>query len=135
MCWFIHGAVFGNINAGALKTINAAHECQILQGTKRDVKNAVLYDESEYCITNHCCDCDTDIGNHNPKAAQVIDLADLIAEVGKLQGAEYIYICRTWVNELYENEKAVDISEINLKKFFADFESNTMYVISCRSGY
>ncbi len=24
MCWFIHGAVFGNINADALKTINAA---------------------------------------------------------------------------------------------------------------
>ena len=134
MCWFIRGAVQGNIDAEALNKINKEHDCHILQGTKHDVKMAVMSDELSFRVTDWCCDCDSDIGEHNQNSSQVIDLSELIAEVGELDGAQNIYICKTWIGQRNKRETALNIAEEDLKQIFADFEPNTLYCFSCKSS-
>ena len=133
MCWFIRGALQGNVDADALSAINRRHNCSILQGTKHTVKMAILSDSSDCRITDGCCDCDSDIGKHDPNAPMVRDLAALIEDVSILQGAEAVFLCKAWVQRRNKHEQTLKLSDVDLERFLADLEPSTLYTIYCKS--
>lgn len=136
MCWFLRGALQGKVETDALNAINVKHNCHIWQGTKHDVKMAVLSEMADspdgYRITDGCCDCESDIGKHNPHAEEVLDLASLISEAGALPGAQTVYLCKTWIGRRNKQERTFKLSEMDLNRFLADLEPNTLYSIACR---
>ncbi|MBQ6430944.1 MAG: hypothetical protein IJJ99_03600 [Oscillospiraceae bacterium] len=133
MCWILHGALKGGVDPAALEAINKKHVCHLSAGTKHDVKTAVLSCNGAFRLTDGCCDCESDVGRHDPDAAQVRDLAALIAEAGALPGAESVSLCKAWDTQRNKRECVLKLSELDLRQLFADFEPGTLYTISCQT--
>ena len=99
MCWFLYGAANGDIDEKELDKINSAHRCRLTQGTKHELKTAVLSDNCDYRITAgfRVCDCESEIGTHHTDAVEVIDFAALLNEICALPCAKTVSFCKTWV--------------------------------------
>ena len=80
MCWYIYGALQGDVEAEALNAVNNRHNCRMVQGTRHALKMALLSGAWDYRVTDGYCDCESDIGAHDPNAAEVADMAGLIQE-------------------------------------------------------
>ena len=134
MCWFIYGAVQGNIDDEDLNNINSRHVCRLAKGTRHDVKMAAQSEVivEKYHVTRKGCDCDSPIGEHNMNDDQVQDLAHLLCEVGELPGSDTISIYKTWIGTRNKREIKLKLSNTDLVKLAADFESSTLYTLSCR---
>ena len=133
MCWYIYGALQGDVNAEALGAVNSRHDCRMAQGTRHTLKMAILDENWDYRVTEGCCDCGSDIGRHDPDTAQVSDMAALIGEACALEGADTLSFCITWRNERCKREKALKRSEVDLRQLFADLEPRTLYTLSCKT--
>ena len=134
MCWFIYGAVQGDVDDDSLNNINSRHECTLARGTRHDVKMAALSEfvDERYHVTGNGCDCDSPIGAHNANDAMVQDLAHLLREVGELPGSETIHICKTWIGTRNKHEIKLKLSDTDLVKLAADFEPATLYTLTSR---
>ena len=133
MCWYLYGALQGKVDAEALDAVNGRHDGRIVPGTKHDLKMALLSDDGDYRITDGHCDCESDIGRHDAEAAQVVDLAELIAEVSALPGAKTVSFCKTWAQQRNRRESSLKRSETDLKQLLADLEPNTLYTLFCNT--
>lgn len=132
MCWYIYGALQGNVETEALNAVNNRHTCHMVKGTRHALKMALLSGAWDYRITDGHCDCESDIGAHDPNAAEVADMAGLIQECCALDGAKTLSFCRTWVNERNKHEKSFKVSEVDLRQLLADLEPSTLYTLSCK---
>ena len=129
MCWFLHGALRGDVDENALDAINQKHLCHIVRGTRHDVKNAVVNDTWNCRVTESCCDCGSPIGGGDPADELVADLASLISEAAALPGAETLSICMAWVGKRCRHEQTVSLSELELRQWLADFPYGTLYTL------
>ena len=131
MCWFVYGAVQGDMDEAAMGSVSERHECRLVCGTRHDVKMAALYVDGAFRVTRNVCDCDSAIGAHDPTADEVRDLAGLMREVGGLPGAKTISCCKTWAGERNKRERRLKLAEVELERFLADLEPGTLYTLSC----
>ena len=132
MCWFLYGAVNGQVDENALAAVNARHECHIIKGTRHDLKMAILSDGWDYRLTSSYCDCSSDVGKHDPSAPLVKDLAALFVDVCALSGADTISLSHTWINTRNKHEKALKLSDVDWPQLLADLEPSTLYTVDCR---
>ena len=132
MCWFLYGAVNGQVDENALAAVNAIHDCRITKGTRHDLKAAILNGDWDYRLTGSPCDCDSDIGKHDPGASLVKDLSALLIDVCTLSGADTVSFSYTWVNTRNKHEKAMKLSEVDWSRLLADLEPSTLYTVDCR---
>lgn len=134
MCWFLYGAANGDIDEKELDKINSAHRCRLTQGTKHELKTAVLSDNCDYRITAgfRICDCESEIGTHHTDAVEVIDFAALLNEICALPGAKTVSFCKTWVHERNKRECQLVCSQTDLRRLLADLEPRTLYTINCQ---
>jgi len=129
LCWFIHGALRGNIDENALREINGRHTCHIAKGTRHDLKMAVLEETWDYRVTEEYCDCGSEIGGWDPDAPLVADLAELISEISALPGAKTLSMSKSWVGERNRYDETLKLSELDLRQWLAEFEARTLYTI------
>ncbi|MBQ9409952.1 MAG: hypothetical protein IJU28_11265 [Clostridia bacterium] len=133
MCWILYGALQGKVDADALHAVNARHACHFELGTRHAVKMAVTAEDWAYRLTDGCCDCESPIGAHDPGAAEVADMAALIAELCALDGAETLTLCKTWRDDRCRQERAVKRSEADLPRLLADLAPRTLYTLACKA--
>lgn len=133
MCWYIYGALQGDVEAEALNAVNSRHDCRMAQGTRHALKMAILDENSDYRVTDGCCDCDSAIGQHDPNAAEVSDMAAMMGEVCALDGADTLSFCKTWRNDRCKREKALKRSEVDFRPLLADLEPGILYTLSCKA--
>lgn len=129
MCWFIHGALQGKVDEETLDAVNRAHACHIVSGTRHDLKMAIVNQTWDYRITEGCCDCESEIGAHDPDAEEVLDLAGLIAALSALPGAESLSLSKSWDGERNKHERNLKLSGLDLRQWLADLEPNTLYTV------
>ncbi len=132
MCWYLYGAVNGQVDEDALAAVNAHHECHIIRGTRHDLKMAILSDGWDYRLTNSFCDCDSDVGRHDPNAPLVKDLSALLTDVCTLSGADTVSFSHTWINTRNKHEKTMKLSDVDWPQLRADLEPSTLYTVNCR---
>ena len=132
MCWFLYGAVNGRIDEDALVDVNARHECHIIKGTRHDLKMAILNDGWDYRLTNNNCDCDSEVGRHDPSAPLVKDLSALLTDVAALSGTDTVSFSHTWANTRNKHEKTMKLSDVDWPQLLADLEPSTLYMVDCR---
>ena len=133
MCWFIYAALQGDVDAEALNAVNARHEYRIAPGTRHALKMALVDEDWDYRMTDGCCDCDSAVGEHDPDAAEVLDMAALMGEACALDGAEALSFCKTWRNDRCKREQALKRSEVDLRRLLADLEPKTLYTLYCKA--
>lgn len=132
MCWFLYGAVNGQVDEDALAVVNARHECRISRGTRHDLKAAILDGDWDYRLTSTQCDCDSDIGRHDPGAPLVKDLSALLTDVAALSGTDTVSFSHTWANTRNKHEKTMKLSDVDWPQLLADLEPSTLYTVDCR---
>ena len=136
MCYYLYGALFGDIPKEEYDHISSRHECKIARGTRHDVKNAVKAAaervQDDYRITDNVCDCGSPIGGGDPNAPELQDIRSLIEELALLPGAKQINLCITWTGKQNKREVQVDLSELDLGDFLANVKGNTLYSINLK---
>ena len=132
MCWYIYGALHGDVGAEALNAVNSRHDCRMARGTRHALKMALLSDAWDYRVTRCYCDCESEIGEHDHDAAQVTDMAALIEECCALDGAKTLSFCLNLENERNKREQTLKFSEVDLRQWLADLEPSTLYTLSCK---
>ena len=133
MCYFLYGAVNGKVDTEALEAVNDRHVCSIVPGTRHALKMAILSGAADFFVTDRGCDCECDIGEHDPGAEQVTDLAGLIREISALPGAESISISYIWIQTRNKSEQTVPLSGIDLCGTLADLPCGTLLTIRCKA--
>ena len=133
MCWYILGAVNGNVSAESLADVNSRHECNMPAGTRHAVKMAVLNEDWSYHITGWMCDCASPVGAHDPDDDLITDLAALLTDISLLNGAKTISLCKVWNTSPCKHERSFRFTEMDLRHFLADFEPSIMYTLDCSS--
>ena len=143
MCYYLYGALLGDVPKEEYDAVSSRHECRLARGTRHDVKNAVkassecvvkvAADPTEkYRITDYCCDCGSAIGGGDPNAPELQDLRSLIEELSLLPGAKQINLCITWTGKQNKREVQVDLGELDLGDFLANVKGNTLYTINLK---
>ena len=94
MCYFLYGALWGDISESEYVDIKNKYGLKISLGTKHDVKNAVIaaaeYVKDDYRITDWICDCDSPVGKHDPGDPMIVELGNLITELAALPDANNV---------------------------------------------
>ncbi len=62
MCYYIYGALYGDVDKDEYQIIKDKYEYKIHCGTKHSVKTSVQEVSDSYRVTDWCCDCDSDLG-------------------------------------------------------------------------
>ena len=134
MCWYLYGAVHGNINEKDLNAINQNHQCRLVSGTRHAVKMAIQEDNWDYRITKdyEMCDCGSAIGGGDPDAAQVQDMAVLMDSISELPGVKDISFCLTWVLDRNKHESTLKRSETDFVQLLTNLKPRTLYTIDCQ---
>ena len=127
MCYFIYGAVYGNVDQNEYKTIENKYDYKIHCGTKHDVKLAVQEVADTYRVTNCCCDCESDLGKKDVNAEEVTELAAIFEEIKKVDGVKHIYLCKTWAEKRNKSEVKLKLNNIDIKSVLANFKANCLY--------
>lgn len=128
MCYYIYGALFGDIDLNNYQALENNYEMKIRLGTKHDVKMSVQHVDCDYRVTEGCCDCESDLGKGDIDAEEVKQCADLLNDIKNIKGAEYIYLCKTWAGKNNKKEKHMKLGEINIQEVLANFEENCLYI-------
>lgn len=136
MCYFLYGALLGDVPKEEHDTVSSRHECRLARGTRHDVKNAVKAAaecvQDDYRITDNVCDCGSSIGGGDPNAPELQDIRSLIEELALLPGAKQINLCITWTGKQNKREVQVDLGELDLGDFLANVKENTLYTINLK---
>ena len=127
VCYFVYGALYGDIDENAYKTIENKHEFKIHCGTKHSVKNSVLEVSDDYRITDWCCDCDFALGRKDINAEEIKKLEALFNEIKEIGGAKHIYLCKTWTGKRNKGEIKLRLDDIDIKSVLANFKENCLY--------
>ena len=131
MCYFLYGALWGDISESEYIDVKNKYGLKISLGTKHDVKSAVKaaaeFVRDNFRVTDWICDCDSPVGKHDPTDPMIIELSNLITELSALPGAKQINICKTWTGKQNKKEIKLKLSDIDLPTFLADFKENTLY--------
>ena len=134
MCYFLYGALWGDVSESEYVEIKNKYGLKISLGTKHDVKNAVKaaaeFVRDDYRVTDWVCDCNSPIGGHDPKDPTVIEFSNLITELSALPGAKQINICLTWTGKQNKKEIKLELRETDLPTFLADLKGNTLYCLN-----
>lgn len=134
MCYFLYGALWGDISESEYVDIKNKYGLKISLGTKHDVKNAVKaaaeFVRDDYRVTDWVCDCNSPIGGHDPEDPTVIELSNLITELSALPGAKQINICLTWTGKQNKKEIKLELRETDIPTFLADLKGNTLYCLN-----
>ena len=129
MCYFIHGALLGEVKDDALNRINSRYAMHISKGTKHELKEALQNEDLRFRITDGICDCKSEIGGHDPASAEVAELASLITEVAVLPEAKRLSFCKAWAGNRCKKELTFRLSEAALPHLLAELEADTLYTI------
>lgn len=127
MCYFIHGAAFGKIDAEEYERAAAGHELHFNIGTKHDVKNDMANSGFKYLVTNHICDCDSPVAAKDPSAPELKEYEALLNDLKGVRGLKHIYLCKVWDGDIQRREAKVKIQDINIPEFLANAEENCLY--------
>lgn len=127
MCYYIYGALYGDIDNDEYNAIECKYEYKIHCGTKHSVKTSVQEVSSSYRVTDWCCDCDSALGKKDINAEQVKEFETLFEELKKVNGAKHIYLCKTWNGKRNKTEIKLKLNDIDLKSVFANFKENCLY--------
>lgn len=128
MCYYIYGALFGNIDLNDYKALENNYEIKLRVGTKHDVKMAVQQVDCGYRVTEGCCDCESDLGRGNMEAEEVKQFEKMLNDMKTIKGAECIYLCKTWAGKSNKKEKCLKLNDINIRDALANFEENCLYI-------
>ena len=128
MCYYVYGALYGKIDKSEYKAIEDKYEFKIHPGTKHDVKMSLLNELNDYRVTDWMCDCDSPLGDGDPKSKYIQIYADLFEEIKKIKGAKHIYLCRSWTGTRNKHETKLKLDEIDIKETLANLERNNLYV-------
>ena len=127
MCYFIYGALFGDVDKSEYQQIQEKYEYKFRTGTKHSVKIAVQENSDSYRVTNWCCDCDSALGQQDSGADQIRELCALFNEIKKIKGAKHIYLCKTWLGTRNKKEIKLKLDNIDLKGVLAELSPNCQY--------
>ena len=134
MCFFLHGALNGDVSEAEYESVIGKYEYNLARGTKHDVKIAVkestMIVKREFRVTDWMCDCDSPVGKHDSKDPVIVDLSNMISELAALSGAKQINICKTWIGKRNKKEVNVNIKDIEIPVFLADMEENVLYSVN-----
>jgi hypothetical protein len=134
MCFFLHGALNGDVSEAEYESVIGKYEYNLARGTKHDVKIAVkestMIVKTEFRVTDWMCDCDSPVGKHDSKDPVIVDLSNMISELAALSGAKQINICKTWIGKRNKKEVNVNIKDIEIPVFLADMEENVLYSVN-----
>ncbi len=61
-------------------------------------------------------------------AEQVKEFEALFNDIKKLKGAEYIYLCKTWVGKRNKNEIKLKLDDVDIKSVLSELKSNCLYI-------
>lgn len=130
MCYFIHGAVYGDIDANEYEKVAVKHEYRFNIGTKHDVKNDTRKRSGfDYCVTNDMCDCESAVAAKDPTNPELQKYEALLEDIKKVQGIKHIYLCKTWAGKSVKKEETVRLDDINLSDFLANADEGCLYTI------
>ena len=127
MCYYIYGALYGDIDKAEYKKIEDKYDCKIHSGTKHNVKMCVKGDSWDYRVTDGHCDCGSALGEKNPDAKGIMELEALFNDIKKVEGAKHIYLCKTWAGKINRREVKLKLSDIDVKTVLAEFDPNCLY--------
>ena len=137
MCYFLYGALHGDVSESEYVDVRNKYGLKISLGTKHDVKNAVKaaaeFVRDDFRITDWICDCDSPIGKHDPSDPMIIELSNLILDLAAILGAEQINICKTWTGKRNKKEITVNLIDIDLPEFLADVQENVLYCMKLKA--
>lgn len=133
MCYYLYGALNGNVTEADYASIAKKYDYKISIGTKHDVKNAVKAAAEEvlddFRITDWICDCDSPVGKHDPNDPMIRQLGNLMRDLSGISGAKQIILCKTWTGKQNKKEIQVHLKEIDPAAFLADVQENCLYNI------
>jgi len=129
MCYFIHGAAYGNIDADEYEKVAAKYEFRFKLGTKHDVKNDVANDGYDFCVTNRTCDCDSPVGAKDPTAPELKKYEALLNDLKNVRGLKHIYLCKVWAGDVNKKEATLKLRDINVPDFLANVKEKCLYTI------
>ena len=128
MCYFIYGALYGDVYENEYKSIKDKYEFKIHTGTKHDVKTSVKGENIDFRVTDWCCDCDSDLGKGDTNSEFIKQYVELFNDIKNVNGAKHIYLCKTWTGKTNKTEVNLKLNEINLEETLANFRKNCLYV-------
>ena len=133
MCYYLYGALNGNVTEADYAPIAKKYDYKISIGTKHDVKNAVKAAAEEvlddFRITDWICDCDSPVGKHDPTDPMIQQLGNLIRDFSDLPGAKQINLCKTWTGKQNKTEIHVKLKETDICELLANVLENCLYSI------
>jgi len=127
MCYFLHGAVYGDIDQAEYYRFTAGHKYHFNIGTKHDVKNDVNKSSYDFCVTNNMCGCDSPVGSKDASSPELKEYEALFFDLKKVPGLKQIYLCKTWTGKRNKKEVTVKIEDIDVPSFLANVEESCLY--------
>lgn len=127
MCYYIYGAVYGDVEKEEYLKPEGKYCYKLRCGTKHDVKLSVQENSDAYRVTDWYCDCDSDLGRNDPAAAQVKALGALFRDIQNTKGAARIYLCRTWNGKRNKREIRMKLDQIDIETALAELQENCLY--------
>ena len=128
MCYYIYGALFGNIDPDEYKSIEDNYEIKFRTGTKHDLKMCVQNENLPFRVNNGICDCNTELGEGNAESEEIKPYSHLFDDIRNLRGAKHIYLCKTWAGKRNKSEVKLKLNEINVSETLANIKENCLYV-------
>ena len=128
MCYYLYGALHGDIDKDEYRMIEEKYEYKLRNGTKHNVKTCVEGTSDGYRVTDWCCDCDSALGKKDQNAAQVKDIEALFNDIKNIKGAKHIYLCKTWIGKRNKKEIKLRLDDIDIKSVLAELNENCMYI-------
>lgn len=128
MCYYIYGALYGDIDNDEYQAIEDKYEYKIRSGTKHNVKVSVEKSCGDYRVTDWCCDCGSALGKKDPSDEQIKELEALFNDIKKIGGAKHIYLCKTWAGKRNKKEIKLRLDDIDIKSVLAEFDANCLYI-------
>ncbi len=128
MCYFIYGALFGDIDTNEYENIKVKYNnLHFPLGTKHDLKMCVQEASMPFRVNDGICDCDTELGKGNPASEEIKPYCALFEDIKSLKGAKHIYLCKTWTGKRNKTEVKLKLNEINISETLADIKENCLY--------
>lgn len=127
MCYYIYGALFGDVDENEYSAIENKYELKIRKGTKHSLKKSVQEVSEQYRVTNWCCDCDSALGGKDSETQEIKMYEAFLNDIKGLNGAKYIYLCKTWAGKTNKKEIQLKLNDINVGNTLAEFNENCLY--------
>lgn len=135
MCYFLYGAINGEINTDDYEKTIRDTEYHFNFGNIKSVNECVASCDSSYRITLNHCDCNTAIGQKHTKKKELEELKDLLLDLQKVRGIKYVLLSKNWWEETNNKQETVHIQDIDILYFLANIEDNCLYKIELYKKY